>query len=86
MFRGISLANKCLLLFGAAVVLIILAALSVPWFRLRAIAEDDGIEASRQMVRVWQAMRVASPPVAGNVPPAARKAARRARSRLSPIC
>jgi signal transduction histidine kinase len=62
MFRGISLANKCLLLFGAAVVLIILAALSVPWFRLRAIVEDDGIEASRQMVRVWQAMRAERPP------------------------
>ncbi len=61
MFRGISLANKCLLLFGAAVVLIILAALSVPWFRLRAIVEDDGIEASRQMVRVWQAMRAQQP-------------------------
>ncbi|MBL8758088.1 MAG: HAMP domain-containing protein, partial [Phycisphaerae bacterium] len=66
MFRGISLANKCLLLFGAAVVLIILAALTVPWLRLRAVAEDDGVETSRQMVRVWEAMRSKGPaPTAG---------------------
>lgn len=67
MFRGISLANKCLLLFGAAVVLIILAALTVPWLRLRAVAEDDGVETSRQMVRVWEAMRskVPAPAAAG---------------------
>ncbi len=66
MFRGISLANKCLLLFGAAVVLIILAALTVPWLRLNALVEDDGVEASRQMVRVWEAMRK-------NIPPPARE-------------
>ncbi|MFM9902040.1 MAG: ATP-binding protein [Polaromonas sp.] len=61
MFRGISLANKCLLLFGAAVVLIIMSALTVPWLRLNALVEDDGVEASRQMIRVWESMRRQAP-------------------------
>lgn len=41
--------------------LIILAALMVPWLRLNALVEDDGIDASRQMVKVWQAMRAKLP-------------------------
>ncbi|MFN0011634.1 MAG: ATP-binding protein [Phycisphaerales bacterium] len=55
MFRGVSLANKCLLLFGAAVVLIICAALAVPWLRLTWGIDDREVEVSRQMVRVWAA-------------------------------
>jgi signal transduction histidine kinase len=54
MWRGISLANKCLLLFGAAVVLIILAALSVPWLRMNAIVDESQKELSRQLVLVWE--------------------------------
>lgn len=48
MWRGISLANKCLLLFGAAVVLIIIAALTVPWLRLTAIVDDGEFAISRR--------------------------------------
>jgi len=55
MFRGISLANKCLLLFGAAVVLIIVAALTVPWLRMNTIADDQALDTCREMVRVWEA-------------------------------
>ncbi len=48
MWRGISLANKCLLLFGAAVVLIIIAALTVPWLRLSAIVDEGEFAISRR--------------------------------------
>src|SRR5207249_4040312 len=53
MWRGISLANKCLLLFGGAVVLIVLAALSVPWFRMNALVDEGQLEISRQLVDTW---------------------------------
>jgi signal transduction histidine kinase len=54
MWRGISLANKCLLLFGLAVVLIILAALTVPWLRMNAIVDEAQRDLSRQLVTVWE--------------------------------
>ncbi len=54
MWRGISLANKCLLLFGGAVVLIILAALAVPWFRMNAIVDEAQKDFSKQLVDVWE--------------------------------
>ncbi|MBC7834280.1 MAG: HAMP domain-containing histidine kinase, partial [Phycisphaerales bacterium] len=54
MWRGISLANKCLLLFGAAVVLIIVAALAVPWVRMTAIVDENGRESARQLVLAWE--------------------------------
>ncbi len=54
MWRGISLANKCLLLFGAAVVLIIVAALAVPWIRMNAIVDEAQRDLSRQLVDVWE--------------------------------
>ena len=53
MWRGISLANKCLLLFGGAVVLIVLAALSFSWLRIQAIVEEGQRERSRQLVQGW---------------------------------
>lgn len=53
MWRGISLANKCLLLFGGAVVLIVLLALSVPWLRMNALVDEGQLALSRQMVDVW---------------------------------
>lgn len=55
MFRGISLANKCVLLFGAAAVLIIVAALAVPWVRMNAIVDVQALDTCREMVRVWEA-------------------------------
>lgn len=53
MWRGISLANKCLLLFGGAVVLIILAALGFSFLRVKAIIEEEQHELSRQLVQGW---------------------------------
>src|SRR5690606_22526148 len=46
--------NKCLLLFGAAVVLIIVAALSVPWLRMNGIIEESNRRLARQLVQVWE--------------------------------
>lgn len=54
MWRGISLANKCLLLFGAAVVIIILAALLVPLVRMNAIVDEAQKDLSKQLVEVWE--------------------------------
>ncbi len=53
MWRGISLANKCLLMFGGAIVLIVLAALSVPWLRMNTLVDEGQLELSRQMVETW---------------------------------
>jgi two-component system sensor histidine kinase BarA len=60
MWRGLSLANKCLLLFGVAVVLIVLAALSVPWLRMTALIDDGQLELSRQMVNTWESLAAQS--------------------------
>jgi len=53
MARGISLANKCQLLFGAAIVLIIAATLSAPWVLVGSIADRAQMEASRQVAELW---------------------------------
>lgn len=53
MWRGISLANKCQLLFGLAVVLIISAALVFPAFRLSNIVDQSQLETSRQVAKLW---------------------------------
>ena len=58
MLAGISLANKCQLLFGCAVVLILAAALSVPWVRTRLMVEDFQIELARQVADAWMADRI----------------------------
>ncbi len=52
--RKLSLANKCLLLFGGAVVLIVLAALAPPWLRMNALVEDRQRELLRQKMDTWQ--------------------------------
>jgi signal transduction histidine kinase len=65
MWRGISLANKCLLLFGGAVVLIIVAALTVPWLRMNAIVDEAQKELSRQLVDVWERGEKASKEAGG---------------------
>lgn len=51
--RGISLANKCQLLFGAAIVLIVTAALVWPWFRQLSVLDDAQLETSRQIAELW---------------------------------
>ena len=54
MWRGISLANKCLLLFGGAIVLIVLPALVVPWVRMNTLVDDGQLLVSRQQADVWE--------------------------------
>ena len=53
MARGISLANKCLILFGVAIILIVTTALAVPWVRMNSIVAESQLELSRQLVAVW---------------------------------
>ena len=53
MGSGISLANKSQLLFGFAVVCIIAAALSVPWFRSPAVVREGQLEVARQLAQAW---------------------------------
>lgn len=65
MVSGIPLANKCMLLFGAAVVLIIGAALIVPWVRLATIVDQSQLETSRQIARLWQENPLMMPQWAG---------------------
>jgi signal transduction histidine kinase len=56
MWRGLSLANKCLLVFGGAVVLIVLAALWVPWLRMTALIDGGQLELSRQTLNTWETL------------------------------
>lgn len=50
---GLSLANKCQLLFGLAVILILTAALSVPWIRMQGIVDEGEFEMATQVARAW---------------------------------
>ena len=63
MWRGLSLANKVLLIFGAALVLIVLAALSVPWVRMNALVDEGQLELSRQLVDAWERLDLVPGPV-----------------------
>jgi signal transduction histidine kinase len=63
MWRGLSLANKVLLIFGAALVLIVLAALSVPWLRMNALVDEGQLELSRQLVDAWERLDLVPGPV-----------------------
>jgi two-component system, NarL family, sensor histidine kinase BarA len=61
MWRGISLANKCLLLFGGAIALTVLMALSIPWLRMYRLVDDAQLQVSRQLMAVWQTLDTQSP-------------------------
>jgi signal transduction histidine kinase len=58
MLSGISLANKCQMIFGVSVVAILAAALSVPWVGTRQLVDDYQIEAARQIADAWLADRI----------------------------
>ena len=58
--RRVSLADKCLILFGGAVVLIVLVALSVPWLRMGALVDGGQMELSRNLARVWTEAQTAT--------------------------
>ena len=49
----ISLADKCQLLFGAAVILILAAALSVGWLRMHTLVRDGQVQAARALAEAW---------------------------------
>jgi len=49
MAQGISLANKCQILFGVAVVALLGGALTIPWVRTASIVTDSQLEVSREM-------------------------------------
>src|SRR4051812_5512647 len=68
MWRSLSLANKCLLLFGGAVVLIVLTALAAPWFRMNALVDEGQLEQSRQLVDAWERLDTAPTPLAARYP------------------
>ncbi|MSQ90456.1 MAG: HAMP domain-containing protein [Phycisphaerales bacterium] len=53
MARGPSLANKCQILFGGAVLLILAGALAAPWMRLESVVEESQREMSRQLAETW---------------------------------
>jgi two-component system sensor histidine kinase BarA len=67
------LATKCLLLFGGAVVLIVLAAMSGPWLRMTDLIDDGQLELSRELMITWERLgdelpdgdRAVGPPIAG---------------------
>lgn len=54
LLQTISLANKCLLLFGGAVILIVIAALAPAWQRMNSLVEQGEIDQARQAVAIWQ--------------------------------
>ncbi len=49
----ISLANKCQILFGAAVMVIITAALSVGWVRMNSLVIEGQQETARKLANAW---------------------------------
>ncbi len=49
----ISLANKCQILFGSAVLLIITAALSVGWVRMSTLVFEGQQETARKLANAW---------------------------------
>lgn len=59
MWRGISLANKCLLMFGGAIVLIVVMALAVPFFRMHALVRQGELDISRLTVDAYERLHVA---------------------------
>ena len=49
--RGISLANKCLILFGCAMAVILILALAAPWIRSDRVVADYQLEVAQQLAR-----------------------------------
>ncbi len=62
MWRGLSLAQKCLLVFGTAIIMIVLAALTVPWLRMTALIDGGQLDVSHQMALTWDALGQAESP------------------------
>ncbi len=58
MSRGISLANKCLILFGCAIVAILVGALLVPWVGVRTLIHENQVEIAEQVSDGWLAGKI----------------------------
>ena len=54
----LSLANKCLVIFGCAIVVIIASTLAVPWARSSALVQEYQIEVSQQLADLWMQSKV----------------------------
>jgi signal transduction histidine kinase len=63
MTLGMSLANKCQILFGAAIALIIAAAMLAPWVRAAGLADQSQLEASRRIAGIWPDLATLHVPV-----------------------
>ncbi len=59
-WRDLSLANKTLVAFGGAVVVVVLAALTVPFFRMTYLVDAGQLEVSRRDASTWEALGRAS--------------------------
>ncbi len=55
-FHNLSLANKCLLLFGGAATLIILIALSLPWLRMNTLVDTAQHDTTREVIGAWRSI------------------------------
>lgn len=53
MAQGISLANKCQILFGVAIFALLGGALAVPWVRTDTLVSASQLEVSRQLADTW---------------------------------
>ena len=60
---GISLANKCLLLFGVAVVFIIVAAMIPPWLLVASAVDESQFETSRQYALLYPSTPLIDPKI-----------------------
>jgi len=60
---GISLANKCLLLFGVAVVFIIVSAMIPPWLLVASAVDESQFETSRQIARLYPSTPLIDPKI-----------------------
>jgi signal transduction histidine kinase len=58
MSRGVSLANKCLILFGCAIVAILVGALLVPWVGVRTLIHENQVEIAEQVADAWLAGKI----------------------------
>jgi signal transduction histidine kinase len=53
MMGRLPLAAKCLVLFGSAVLFIVIAAMVAPWLRMTALVDEGQLELSRQVMDAW---------------------------------
>ena len=64
--RRISLANKCLIVFGCAIVLILITALTVPWIRTYTMVREYQLEVASQVANAWLEARLPGEDVTTN--------------------